>query len=81
MKNLWQIAQKINTDHCLILFDEPMKEHTTFKIGGPADLFIRPRSISALEEVVELLKIENVPFSYLEAELIYLWETGVLGER
>jgi len=80
MKNLWQIAQKINTDHCLILFDEPMKEHTTFKIGGPADLFIRPRSISALEEVVGLLKIENVPFFILGSGAnILVGDRGVRG--
>ena len=27
-----------------ILKDEPMKNHTTFRIGGPADYFVRPNN-------------------------------------
>lgn len=80
MKNLWQIAQKINTDHCSISFDEPMKEHTTFRIGGPADLFIRPRSILAFKEVLELLQIENVPFFILGGGAnILVGDKGIRG--
>ena len=26
--------------------DEPMKRHTTFRIGGPADYFLLPRGIT-----------------------------------
>lgn len=26
-----------------MLFDEPMSRHTTFEVGGPADIFIRPK--------------------------------------
>ncbi|WP_461257049.1 UDP-N-acetylmuramate dehydrogenase [Treponema sp. R80B11-R83G3] len=26
-----------------VRYDEPMKEHTTFKVGGPADCMLRPR--------------------------------------
>ena len=36
------------------IFDAPMSEHTTFKIGGASDVLIFP---STLEEVVKLLKI------------------------
>nr|WP_300001917.1 UDP-N-acetylmuramate dehydrogenase [Tissierella sp.] len=37
-----------------VLIDEPMKEHTTFKIGGPVDLMILP---STEEEIIEAVKI------------------------
>ncbi|MEN6499302.1 MAG: hypothetical protein ABFC65_02060, partial [Rectinema sp.] len=56
MGNLWQIAQKINTEQCSVALDEPMRAHTTLKIGGPADLFVRPRSIRALAEALDRLK-------------------------
>ena len=36
-----------------ILFDEPMKNHTSFKIGGPADVLIIP---DKEEDVVEAIK-------------------------
>ena len=38
------------------IFDAPMSEHTTFKIGGAADILIFP---STTEEVVKILKLIN----------------------
>lgn len=61
METLWQIAQKINTERCLLSFDEPMALHTTFRIGGPADLYLRPRTIQALAEVIRVLSGEQIP--------------------
>lgn len=37
-----------------VFTDEPMKQHTTFKIGGPADYFLVPESG---EEAGEIIKI------------------------
>ena len=34
-----------------VLKDEPMKMHTTFRIGGPADYFIQPFLIKELPPV------------------------------
>ncbi|MBG9589298.1 UDP-N-acetylmuramate dehydrogenase [Cytobacillus firmus] len=36
--------------------NEPMANHTTMKIGGPADLFIEPSSIENLAKVMELIR-------------------------
>lgn len=41
---------------------EPMSVHTTFRIGGPADLFIQPVSEEALINVLSLIKQERLPF-------------------
>ncbi len=43
-----------------VLTDEPMSLHTTFKIGGPAEYFITPRSEEALLYALSRLKEENV---------------------
>lgn len=43
--NLCKIAENINMSpdfNGKIFFNEPMKAHTTFKVGGPADFFIKP---------------------------------------
>ena len=32
-----------------VLFDEPMKKHTTFKIGGNADVFISPKNVDEVK--------------------------------
>lgn len=41
--------------------DEPMKDHTSFKIGGPADFFVTPCSVYSLCEVIKLCNNENLP--------------------
>ena len=35
-----------------VLTDEPMATHTTFRVGGPADLFVMPSSIEEVKEVL-----------------------------
>lgn len=37
---------------CSVLFDEPMSRHTTFKIGGPAEIFVEARSVEDLKALV-----------------------------
>ena len=48
-----------------ILKDEPMSMHTSFKIGGKADYFVTPDSISDLCETVELCRKFNVSYTVL----------------
>ncbi|MDD6441457.1 MAG: UDP-N-acetylmuramate dehydrogenase [bacterium] len=45
-----------------ILFDEPMKKHTTFRIGGPADYFIVPTEIEEIRAVVSLCEEMGMPY-------------------
>lgn len=41
---------------------EPMKQHTTFKIGGCADYFVTPGTVEALQALVRLLNTKDIPF-------------------
>ena len=36
-----------------VAVDEPMSKHTTFRVGGPADLFVTPASVEQLEAVLD----------------------------
>ena len=45
-----------------IKFNEPMSNHTSFKVGGPADILVAPYGISDLISIVELCRSEQVPF-------------------
>jgi UDP-N-acetylmuramate dehydrogenase len=38
-----------------VLFDEPMARHTTYRIGGPADLYVEPRGLDDLKTVIRFL--------------------------
>lgn len=45
-----------------ILYNEPMKEHTSFKVGGPADIFIEPDGTEELKKAITSLKEHNIPY-------------------
>lgn len=45
--------------------DEPMSKHTTFRIGGPAQIFVTPHTVEEIGEVVAACNICQVPFFML----------------
>ena len=45
--------------------DEPMKKHTTFRIGGPADIFVTPEDESQFLAAVRLCRQEGMPYYIL----------------
>lgn len=42
-------------------FDEPMARHTSFRVGGPAAVFLEPRSLNELAMLVRGLYDRNIP--------------------
>ncbi|MDO5154644.1 MAG: UDP-N-acetylmuramate dehydrogenase [Eubacteriales bacterium] len=42
--------------------EEPMAKHTTFQIGGPAQLMVLPSTVEEIQRVFCLCKEQNVPF-------------------
>lgn len=44
-----------------VLMVEPMREHTTFKIGGPADVLVTPHTDEALVKVLNICSIAESP--------------------
>lgn len=47
-------------DH--VIEDYPMKEVTSFQIGGPVDYFIEPRSEEELKDVIALVERDEMPW-------------------
>lgn len=45
-----------------IKLNEPMKNHTSFKVGGNADIFIEPENVRELTEFIRYAKDNNIPF-------------------
>lgn len=45
-----------------VVQNEPMSLHTTFKIGGNADIFIAPSTITELQNIISELKDSAVPY-------------------
>lgn len=48
-----------------VVFDEPMRKHTTFRIGGNADIFVRPESKEQIAEILRLCREQDVPYFIL----------------
>lgn len=45
-----------------ILRDEPMANHTTFKVGGPADFMVQPTSASEVDAAIAAAKLAGEPW-------------------
>ena len=48
-----------------VLVDEPMKSHTTFRIGGPADFFLLPSTVDEVRGILEICREEELPYFIL----------------
>ena len=58
-----QFLEQLNNimDSSRILINEPMKKHITFRVGGPADVLVRPTQ-KELPEILKLCKECSVPY-------------------
>ncbi len=54
------LKNKINDGE--ILIDEPMKEHTYFKIGGLADIMALPKSIEEVQCIIKFCNDNNIDY-------------------
>ncbi len=54
------ILEKINVSSP-VRFDEPMSRHTSFKVGGPADIYAEPRTIDDLSIIVREVRRLGLP--------------------
>lgn len=72
------LSRFINKDN--ILVDEPMKKHTTFKIGGPADYFIKVKNIDTLKKLLIFTKERNIPLHIIgNGSNLLVLDKGVRG--
>lgn len=60
---VWRLRQAVGEEN--VLLDEPMSEHTTFEIGGPADIFVTPNDVDGIREALALCAEAEVPYFLL----------------
>lgn len=64
----------------LIKTNEPMKNHTSFKIGGPAEIYIKITSIEELQKILEFAKRENIKITILgNGSNVLVSDKGIKG--
>lgn len=75
-----EFLDSIHSENIKILKDEPMNCHTSFRIGGKADLFCETESIDALKQVILACKKYNIPYFILGlGSNILVSDDGICG--
>lgn len=73
-----KLATIINSED--IYTNEPMKKHTSFKIGGSADIFVKIRNIEQIQKIIELAKQENEEITIIgNGSNILVKDNGIRG--
>lgn len=59
---------------------EPMARHTTFRVGGPADIFIEPASTAELAAILQAAKRHRLPVTVLgNGSNVVVADRGIRG--
>ncbi|QJW44650.1 UDP-N-acetylmuramate dehydrogenase [bacterium BFN5] len=63
-----------------LLIDEPLANHTTFRIGGPADYFVLPSAIAEITELLKLAKEYKIAVTVLgNGSNVLVLDSGIRG--
>ena len=63
-----------------VLTNEPMKNHTTFKIGGPTDIFLMPKTEEQIANVLKIAKENSFPVFILgNGSNLLVGDKGIRG--
>lgn len=63
-----------------VLIDEPMSQHTSFKIGGPSDFYLRPNTVDELTDILHICKEFALPVYILgNGSNLLVTDKGIRG--
>lgn len=78
--NIEKILEKSKLNKENLYYDEPMAKHTSFKIGGPADVFIKVDNIEELKEILDLSKKNQIPLTIIgNGSNLLVTDKGIRG--
>jgi len=60
-----EIIKKSNLEQANIYYNEPMSKHTSFKIGGLAECYIKVNNLQELEEIINIANTYKVPLTII----------------
>lgn len=63
-----------------VLFDEPMKRHTSFHIGGPAEILVKPKDENDLRNILIFAHENNIPVNIIGSGTnLLISDNGIKG--
>ena len=73
-----ELTKEIPTEQ--IFMNEPMNKHTTFKVGGNADIFVKVRNIKELMSVIKIAKKNDIHMTIIgNGSNILVNDKGIRG--
>ena len=74
------IQNNLKLDSSVICFDESMKKHTSFKIGGNAECFIKVKSVDDLRTILKFCDENKIPFTIIgNGSNLLVLDSGIKG--
>ncbi len=74
------VQENLKLTSSKIYFEELMNKHTTFKIGGPAEVFIKVDNIKDLKQVLDFTNNNNIPLTILgNGSNVLVLDEGIKG--
>lgn len=78
--NIKEILENSKLNKENLYYNEPMAKHTSFKIGGPADVFIKVDNIEELKETLDLSKQNQIPLTIIgNGSNLLVTDKGIRG--
>ncbi|MFV8827058.1 UDP-N-acetylmuramate dehydrogenase [Alkalihalobacterium sp. APHAB7] len=63
-----------------VLVQEPLANHTTWKIGGPAEILVEPKDVEALKVLMSLIRQKNIPWRVIgRGSNLLVSDSGIEG--
>ena len=63
-----------------VRLDEPMSKHTSFKIGGTADVFVKADSVNNLKAILDFAKENNIKYTIIgNGSNLLVKDNGIRG--
>ena len=73
-----ELIKKIDENR--VLKNEPMSKHTTFRIGGPADLFLKVETLDELKYAIEICNSKEIPVTVIgNGSNVLVKDSGIRG--
>jgi UDP-N-acetylmuramate dehydrogenase len=63
----------------VVRFNEPMSKYTSFGIGGPADAYVEPADLSALQDVMKKASAGRIPVFVMGGTNVVVRDGGIAG--
>ena len=80
INNYDNLMKYLEQNAIIYLINEPMKKHTTFGIGGPADVIIFPKRIKELLQIIKIIKKNKLNFYFMgSGSNVLVSDDGIKG--